>query len=56
MINCNRSIPIWLRRSRLYLGHHSSLPSYLAGSAQILRLQRRATAAMNRVQREPISP
>ncbi|WP_059019569.1 hypothetical protein [Mycobacterium sp. M26] len=56
MINCNRSIPIWLRRSRLYLGHHSSLPDYVAGSATILRLQRRATAAMNRVRREPISP
>lgn len=49
MINCNRAIPIWLRRSRLYLGHHSSPPRYLAGSAKILLMQRRAVAAMNRV-------
>ncbi|MCB0937232.1 MAG: NAD(P)/FAD-dependent oxidoreductase [Mycobacterium sp.] len=55
MINCNRAIPLWLRRSRLYLGHHSAPQSYLAGSAKILLMQRRALAAMNRIgtQRDP---
>ncbi|WP_328355973.1 NAD(P)/FAD-dependent oxidoreductase [Mycobacterium sp. NBC_00419] len=49
MINCNRHIPVWLRRSRLYLGHHCTPSRYLTGSAKILLLQRRAVAAMNRV-------
>lgn len=52
MINCNRHIPVWLRRSRLYLGHHSAPPRYLTGSAKILLLQRRAVAAMNRIGRQ----
>ncbi len=49
MINCNRAIPVWLRRSRLYLGHHSALPRYLVGSAKVLLMQRRAVAAMKRI-------
>lgn len=49
MINCNRAIPVWLRRSRLYLGHHSTLPRYLAGSAKILLMQRGAIAAMKHI-------
>ena len=52
MINCNRHIPIWLRRSRLYLGHHSALPRYLSGSAKILLMQRRAVAAMDNLLRQ----
>lgn len=52
MINCNRAIPVWLRRSRLYLGHHSAPHKYLVGSARILLLQRRAVAAMNRIRKQ----
>lgn len=52
MINCNRAIPVWLRRSRLYLGHHSAPHKYLVGSAKILLLQRRAVAAMNRIRKQ----
>lgn len=52
MINCNRAIPLWLRRSRLYLGHHSALHRYLVGSATILLMQRRAVAAMKRIRNQ----
>ena len=52
MINCNRHIPIWLRRSRLYLGHHSSPLRYLSGSAKILLMQRKAVAARNHILRQ----
>lgn len=52
MINCNRHIPIWLRRSRLYLGHHSSPLRYLSGSAKILLMQRKAVAARNQILRQ----
>ena len=55
MINCNFAIPVWLRRSRLYLGHHSAPHKYLAGSAKILLMQRRAVAAMNRIRNQPVA-
>lgn len=34
MINCNFAIPVWLRRNRLYLGHHSAPHKYLAELGQ----------------------
>lgn len=49
MINCNRHVPLWLRHSRLYLGHHSAPHRYLMGSAKLALLQRRAGAAVNRM-------
>lgn len=49
MINCNRHIPLWLRRSRLYLAHHEPPHRYLRGSAKLALLQRRAVASMNKM-------
>ena len=45
MINCNLQIPVWLRRSRLYLGHHETLQNYLLGSGKLAMLHRRAAAS-----------
>jgi hypothetical protein len=42
MLNCNLQMPLWLRRSRVYLGHHETLRSYLRGSATLAALHRRA--------------
>ncbi|HEX4109095.1 MAG TPA: hypothetical protein VHX88_13240 [Solirubrobacteraceae bacterium] len=47
MINCNRYMPLWLRRSRLYLAHHEQPHRYLLGSGKLVWLQRRAVASMN---------
>lgn len=47
MINCNRHIPLWLRRSRLYLGHHSRSHRYLVSSGKLALVQRRAVNSMN---------
>ena len=38
MINCNRHIPLWLRRSRLYLAHHEPPHRYLLGSGKLVVL------------------
>lgn len=46
MINCNRAMPLWLRRSRLYFGHYEPLPRYLAGSAKMAWLGRKAGRAV----------
>ena len=55
MLRCNRYLPLWLRRSRLYLAHHESMHSYLVGSAKLARIQRRAVASMNRMLADPRS-
>jgi hypothetical protein len=47
MINCNRCMPLWLRRSRLYLAHHEQPHRYVLGSGRLVLLQRRAVASMN---------
>lgn len=47
MLNCNRHMPLWLRRSRLYLGHHSAPHRYLVGSGKLALIQRRAVNSMN---------
>jgi hypothetical protein len=52
MINCNLRIPVWLRRSRLYLAHHESLPRYLLGSGKLTLLQRRAVTSMNKMHQQ----
>lgn len=44
MIRCHFRVPWWLRRNRLFLGHHAPAHLYLAGSANMLRYHRRAIA------------
>lgn len=44
IINCNLQVPFWLRRSRMFLGHHASLRDYLVGSTRMVLLNRRAEA------------
>lgn len=51
MVACNRHMPIWLRRSRLYLGHHAAPHRYLVGSARLAVTQRRAAASWREMQR-----
>jgi hypothetical protein len=52
MINCNRHIPVWLRRSRLYLAHHEPTHRYLLGSGKLVLLQRRAVTSMNTMRQQ----
>ena len=40
----------WLRRSRLYLGHHAPVHRYLLGSGRMAMIPRRAAASMDRMQ------
>lgn len=49
LINCNRHIPLWLRRSRLNPGHEEAPHRYVLDSIGIARLQRRAVPAMRRM-------
>ncbi|AXT85109.1 hypothetical protein C6I20_07885 [Aeromicrobium sp. A1-2] len=46
MLSCNRHMALWLRRSRLYLGHHSAPHRYLLGSGKLAVINRRARVAM----------
>ena len=50
LINGNRHMPLWLRRSRLNPAHHELLHQYLLGAGKLTLLQRRAVASMNRMQ------
>lgn len=45
LLRCTRRVGWWLRRNRLYFGHHAPLPRYLATAARLARLQGRAEAA-----------
>lgn len=64
MLNCTRHMALWLRRCRLYLGHHAPPHRYLLSSAKLALMQRRAVASMDRFgrsaavepveQREPV--
>lgn len=45
MVRCHTRLPWWLRRNRLFFGHHASMPRYLAGSANMVRHYRRAVAS-----------
>ncbi len=49
LINSNRHMPLWLRRSRLNPTHHEAPHRYLLGAGKLTLLQRRAVAAMNRM-------
>ncbi len=49
MINCHRRLPLWLVRSRLNLAHYEAPHRYLLGGGQMMLLQRRAVAAMNKM-------
>lgn len=44
MLNCSQHMPWWLRRSRLYVGHHATVHRFLLQSLRLARLQRRAVA------------
>jgi len=44
MLNCSRHVPWWLRRSRLYVGHHAPAHRFLLQSLRLARLQQRAAA------------
>jgi hypothetical protein len=49
MLSCNRHMAPWLRRTRLFLGHHAPIHRYLLASAKLARIQRRATASMQQM-------
>jgi len=49
MINTNRHMPLWLRRSRLNPTHHDAPHRYLLGAGKLTLMQRRAVASMNRM-------
>jgi hypothetical protein len=49
LINTNRQMPLWLRRSRLNPTHHEAPHRYLLGAGKLTLLQRRAVASMNRM-------
>ena len=52
MLKCNRYLALWLRRSRLYLGHHSSPLRYVLSSGKLAMIQRRAATSMNEMQQK----
>jgi hypothetical protein len=49
VINWNRYMPLWVRRSRLNLGHEEAPHRYLVAATKLTLLQRRAVASMNRL-------
>jgi hypothetical protein len=49
VIHWNRHMPLWLRRSRLNLGHEEPLHRYLLAAVKLMLLQRRAVASMSRL-------
>ncbi|HEY1972405.1 MAG TPA: NAD(P)/FAD-dependent oxidoreductase [Pseudonocardia sp.] len=49
VINWNRHMPLWVRRSRLNLGHQEAPHRYLRAAAKMALLQRKAVASMNRL-------
>jgi hypothetical protein len=49
MIRCNRYLPLWLRRSRLFLAHHEPMHRYLLGSGKLALLQHRAVSSMHQM-------
>lgn len=49
LINSNRYIPLWLRRSRLNPAHYEALHGYLLRASNLALLQRKALASMNRM-------
>jgi hypothetical protein len=49
MLTCNLYLPLWLRRSRLYVAHHETLPRYLARSAKAALFFHRARTSTNKM-------
>jgi hypothetical protein len=49
VINSNRHMPLWLRRSRLNPLHHEALPRYVLGAGRLTLLHRKAVASMNQM-------
>jgi hypothetical protein len=47
VIDWNRKFPVWLRRSRLNLGHEDAPHRYLRAAVKMVLLQRKAVASMN---------
>jgi hypothetical protein len=45
MVRCHTRVAWWLRRDRLFFGHHASLRRYLVAGANMIRYYRRAVAA-----------
>ena len=45
MVRCHTRVAWWLRRDRLFFGHHASMRRYLIASANMFRYYRRAVAA-----------
>jgi hypothetical protein len=52
MLRCQRHAGRWLRRSRLYLGHHAPVHRFVRGSGRLAVITRRAATAMERMERE----
>ena len=44
IVQCHRRVPVWLRRNRLFFGHHAGVRHFLVGSARMLRHYRRSIA------------
>ena len=53
MLRCQRNAGRWLRRSRLYLGHHAPMHRFVLGSAQLARITGKASASMDRMGAAP---
>lgn len=51
MLDCNRHMAVWLRRSRLFLGYHAPMHRYLVACVRLAMTQRRATAAWHAMDR-----
>lgn len=49
VMNWNRHMPLWVRRSRLNLGHEEALHRYLLAAAKLTLLYRRAAASTSRL-------
>lgn len=56
MLNCHRHMPLWLRRSRLYFGHHAPGRDWILQSGKLVLLNRKAAASMRRMQQHASAP
>ncbi|HKY58192.1 MAG TPA: NAD(P)-binding protein [Aeromicrobium sp.] len=45
MVRCHTRVPWWLRRNRLFFGHHAARRRYLVASVNMIRYYRRALAS-----------
>ncbi len=49
MLRCHRHMPFWLRRNRLYFGHHAPPHHLLLHSGRLVFITRRAAASLRRM-------